>query len=424
MYKKLAVLSGAIILGALAIAEASADELNFLSTQMRPLEEAQKARTQILKGAPVPVAYLPEEPPQLPIHLQADEQGAHTISLVGALHGELAPLAPLLQPVDGEDKLIAQSGVPEHIAKLARLGTDHLMYVPWMQATYIMAANKKALQYLPAGASLNTLTYAQLTEWAANAEKATGQRVLGFPAGPTGLMARFLEGYLLPSFTGGVVVGYRSADAVSMWDAYKALWKHVSPNSTNYNFMQEPLLAGDVLIGWDHVARLQNAFRSKPDDFVAFPAPAGPKGRAFMPVLVGVAVPKTAPNTSGALQIIEYLLKPETQITTLRASSFFPVVQVALPDDLDPGLKLEGAAVAAQQNAKDALPTLLPVGLGSHGGEFDKIFVDTFQRVVLRDQPVKQVVDREAEDMQRVLDTAKAPCWPPDPVSEGTCKIK
>jgi multiple sugar transport system substrate-binding protein len=423
MYKKLAILSGAALLS-LTTVQARADELNFLSTQLRPLEEAQKARTQILKGAPLPVTYLPEEPPQLPIHLQADEQGAHMISLVGALHGELAPLVALLEPLDEENKLISQSGVPEHLAKLARLGTDHLMYVPWMQATYVMAANKKALQYLPAGADLNALTYAQLTEWATNAEKATGQRVLGFPAGPTGLMARFLEGYLLPSYTGGVVVAYRSADAVSMWEAYKALWKHVNPNSTNYNFMQEPLLSGDVLIAWDHVARLQTAFRGKPDDFVAFPAPAGPKGRAFMPVLVGVAVPRTAPDKSGASQIIDYLLKPETQVTTLRASSFFPVVQVALPADLDPGLKLEATAVAAQQSAHDALPTLLPVGLGSHGGEFDKIFVDTFQRVVMRDQPTKQVLDREAEDMQRVLDTAKAPCWAPDPVSEGTCKVK
>jgi len=408
----------------LTMAQAHADELNFLSTQLRPLEEAQKARTQILKGAPVPVNYLPEEPPQLPIHLQADEQGAHTISLVGALHGELAPLVSMLAPLDQEDKLIAQSGIPQHIAELAHLGTDHLMYVPWMQATYIMAANKKALQYLPKGADLNTLTYDQLTEWAANAEKATGQRVLGFPAGPTGLMARFFEGYLLPSYTGGVVTQYHSAAAASMWEAYKALWKHVNPNSTNYNFMQEPLLSGDVLIAWDHVARLQDAFRNKPNDFVAFPAPAGPKGRAFMPVLVGVAVPKTAPDNAGALKVIDYLLKPETQIATLRASSFFPVVKVALPTDLDPGLKLEAAAVAAQQSAHDALPTLLPVGLGSHGGEFDKIFVDTFQRVVLRDQPVKQVLDHEAQDMQRVLDAAKAPCWAPDPVSQGTCKVE
>jgi multiple sugar transport system substrate-binding protein len=423
MQKTLATLYGVMFLG-MAASGVRADDLTFLSTQMRPLEEATKARTLILKGAPMPVTYVPEEPPQLPIHLQADEQGAHTIGLVGALHGELAPLAAMLQPIDQESALVSQRGIPDDIAKLARLGTEHLMYVPWMQATYIMAANTKALQYLPKGANLNTLTYAQLGEWAENAEKATGQRVLGFPAGPTGLMARFLEGYLLPSFTGGVVTQYRSEAAVAMWEAYKALWKHVNPNSTNYNFMQEPLLAGDVLIAWDHVARLQNAFRNKPDDFVAFPAPAGPKGRAFMPVLVGVAVPTTAPDKAASLKLIDYLLTPETQIATLRASSFFPVVKVALPDDLDAGLKLEAGAVQQQQSAHDALPTLLPVGLGSHGGEFDKIFVDTFQRVVLRDQVVKQVLDHEAEDMQRVLDAAKAPCWTPDPASQGTCQVK
>jgi multiple sugar transport system substrate-binding protein len=423
MRGSLRVLCAGLFLGLTGTA-ACADDLVFLSTQLRPLEEATKARTQILKGAPKPVTYVPEEPPQLPIHLQADAQGAHTISLVAALHGELAPLVAMFQPLDENNGLIAQRGIPGDFARLAHLGTEHLMYVPWMQATYIMAASKKALQYLPPGAKLETLTYAQLTEWAAGAEKATGQRVLGFPAGPTGLMPRFFEGYLLPSFTHGVVVPYRSADAGSMWEAFKALWQHVNPNSTNYNFMQEPLLSGDVLIAWDHVARLQNAFRSKPDDFVAFPAPAGPKGRSFMPVLVGVAVPRTAPDRAGAMQLIDYLLKPETQIATLRTSSFFPVVKVELPTDLDVGLKLEAQAVQQQQSAQDALPTLLPVGLGSHAGEFDKVFVDTFQRIVLRGQPVKDVLDREAQDMQRVLNAAQAPCWAPDPPGQGTCTVK
>ena len=55
-------------------------------------------------------------------------------------------------------------------------------------------------------------------------------------------------------------------------------------------------------------------------------------------------------------------------------------------------------------------PTLLPVGLGSHGGEFDKAFLDVFQRVVLRDQPVKEVLAHEAEDMQRVLNAARVLC--------------
>ena len=41
-------------------------------------------------------------------------------------------------------------------------------------------------------------------------------------------------------------------------------------------------------VAWDHTARLADAFNQKPDDFVAFPAPAGPAGRGFMPVVAGI----------------------------------------------------------------------------------------------------------------------------------------
>ena len=41
---------------------------------------------------------------------------------------------------------------------------------------------------------------------------------------------------------------------------------------------EQPLLSGEVWIGWDHVARVRDALRQKPEEFVTFPAPAGPKG--------------------------------------------------------------------------------------------------------------------------------------------------
>jgi hypothetical protein len=44
------------------------------------------------------------------------------------------------------DALVNQNGIPDGVITLAHLGTDHLQYEPWMQATYIMAASKKALQ--------------------------------------------------------------------------------------------------------------------------------------------------------------------------------------------------------------------------------------------------------------------------------------
>ena len=80
------VLGGAALLADFGVAvPAAAKDLTFLSTQLRPLEEAQRTRTEILSGSPVPVDFVPEEPPQLVIHVQADmKSGAPSISLIGA----------------------------------------------------------------------------------------------------------------------------------------------------------------------------------------------------------------------------------------------------------------------------------------------------------------------------------------------------
>jgi len=287
-----------------------------------------------------------------------------------------------------------------------------------------MVANREALPYLPGGADINALGYDQLASWASAIQEKTGKRLLGFPAGPQGLMHRFFEGFLYPSYTGGVVVPFRSEAAEAMWAYFALLWKSVNPNSTSYNFMQEPLLSGDVWIGFDHIARVLDALRQKPDEFVAFPAPSGPKGRGYMPVLAGLAVVKGAPEMNGAMALIDYLDQPERQILTARSVGFFPVVKANLPPDLEPGLRLGANAIEKMQSAKDALPALLPIGLGQRGGEFDKVFMDTFQLVVLRGQKPRAVLDREAETLRRLMTETDAPCWQPDPPHTGACQVQ
>jgi multiple sugar transport system substrate-binding protein len=415
----------ALLLG-LGTAQAEAQSIGFLSTQLRPVEEVARMNTVILKDFPGKVTFIPTFPEQFLVQAEADSKRAQpTLSVLGGLHGEIEPLvaAGLLAPVDSMSGMLGQLGVPASLMTLARLGTTHEMYVPWMQATYIMAANKRALPYLPKGANLDHLSYDQLSQWAANITKATGQRMLGFPAGPKGLMPRFFEGYLYPSFTGGVVVPFKSPAAEAMWAYFKDLWKYVNPNSTNYAFMQEPLLSGDVWIAFDHESRLLDALRQKPNDFVAFPAPAGPKGRGYMPVIVGLGIASHAADTVGAAALVRYLLQPSTQLLTLKETGFFPVVKVAMPTNLDPGIKLEAAAIQAMQSAPDAAPALLPVGLGKHDGEFGQVYMDTFRRIVLRGQNIRDALAIEGRDMQRILDAAKAPCWSPDPPSQGACQV-
>jgi len=405
---------------------AQTERLIFLSTQLRPIEEAQKMRNLILRDFSQEVDYITEPPQRFPMRVEAARRtGMHTLDVVGALHGELQQLVPLdaLVPLDDLAGKLTTRGIPSPLLTLGKFGTAHQLYIPWMQASFVMVANKRALPYLPSGADINALSYDQLATWASTLQQQTGKRLLGFPAGPQGLMHRFFEGFLYPSYTGGVVVPFRSEAAEAMWTQFASLWRSVNPSSTGYNFMGQPLLSGDVWIGFDHIARLLDALREKPGEFVAFPAPAGPEGRAYMTVLAGLGVMKGTSDVGKAMALIDYLTQPATQIVTARAVGFFPVVNANLPPDLDPGLKMGAAAIASMQSSNDALPVLPPSGFGPRDAEFDKVFLDTFQLIILRGQKPHAVLDREAERLNRLMTEAGVPCWRPDPPSTGACQV-
>ncbi|GLR50609.1 ABC transporter substrate-binding protein [Shinella yambaruensis] len=410
-----------------ALASPSLAQTVFLSTQLRPIEEATVVREEILKGLDAPVDYIVEEPPQFAVRMEAERQaGKHTISLVGALHGELSPIADkdALEPLDTLAAKLAEAGMPQSFLDLGKLGKSSQQYIPWLQATYVMAAHKDALKYLPEGADVKALTYDQLIAWGKAMQEATGQPQIGFPAGPKGLMARYFEGYFYPSFTGGVVRTFRNADAVAGWETFKELWSVVTPNSTNYDFMQEPLAAGEVMVAWDHVARLKNAISAAPDDYVVFPAPAGSKGRGYMPVIAGLAIPKGAPDVAGATAVIEHLTKPDTQLLTATHVGFFPTLNIDLPTDLDPGVALLAGAVKATQSAEDAVISLLPVGLGDKGGEFNKVYMDSFQRIVLQNEPIADVLKSQGDVLAKLMADTGAACWAPDAASDGACPVE
>jgi multiple sugar transport system substrate-binding protein len=404
-------------------AAAGQGTVGFLSTQFTPVEEKQRYETVLKKFVRVPVAYNSVDPGVFAstVKSQAAAQNIRT-SLLGGLHGELAPLSGSLDDVDNILRDLSGRGFTKEMLDLTRVGGSTSKYIPWMQATYVVAVNKKALEWLPSGVDVNDLSYDDFLAWAKAAKQGAGRPVFGMPAGPKGLHHRFYQGFLLPSFTGGQITTFRNPDAVAAWNYMQELWSNMAPASTNYDSMQEPLGRGEVLVAWDHVARLVNAPADKPDDWLMVPAPRGPKGRGYMLIIAGLALPNGGKDRDLAEQVIRGLSEPLTQIETLRRNAFFPVVQTELPTDLVGAVALEAAAVRRQQRSAGALLALPPVGLGTKEGEVSQIFKNCFQEICLNNADVQPVLDRQARELNNILATLNVPCWAPDPIS-AKCEV-
>jgi multiple sugar transport system substrate-binding protein len=57
-------------------------------------------------------------------------------------------------------------------------------------------------------------------------------------------------------------------------------------------------------------------------------------------------------------------------------------------------------------------------------GEFNKVFLDTFQRIVLRGEPVRAVLDAQGAVLDAIMKETGAPCWAPDAPSAGACPVQ
>jgi multiple sugar transport system substrate-binding protein len=430
----------AIVVAALAALAGGADpaaarphagqnhEMVFFSNQLVPVAEAEQVRNVMLRNYRAHrVQFVPAASDRVfEDRILAEQQaGRVTISVIGGLHGNYVSLRArnVLMPLNDVATQLRRSGIPRSFMTLGKLGTRTQQYIPWMQATYVLVANTRALPLLPRGADRNRLTYGQFLQWARNIRQRFGVGRVGFPASDQGLFHRFLQGYFVPSFTGRNVTRWNSADAVTGWRYLKQLWPLVHPQSMTYGFMQDPLLNGEVMLAWEHVARTRTALLQRPQDFVVMPAPRGPKGRAFMPVLAGLAIPRGAPQPAAGKNFIRYMLSVGTQAQTLGSVGFYPVVSGRLSRRLGPGLLKQATAVKRTQNARDALPSLLPIGLGTDGGNFNTIYRNTFRRIVLNNEDIRTVLREEGNRLQAIFDRNNAPCWAPDPPSRGTCRV-
>jgi multiple sugar transport system substrate-binding protein len=402
--------------------------LVFLSDQLSTTSESAAMRSQILSGfhsGSVNFTSFSGTTQFIDQVIAQSKAGAGTLDLIGGLQGDFVSLAAQIPLRDMSDVIseLSDRHFPQEYLNLAKIKGAY-RFVPWIQASYLMVANKKALAHLPSGADVNTLTYDQLLAWGQALKSATGQQLIGFPASPDGLIKRFFQGCAYPSFTGGLNTTFKSAAAVSMWQWFKQVWAVTNPQSPTYAFMQEPLLSGEVWVAWDHAVRLIDALKNQPGQFVAFPAPRGPKGLGYEPVLGGLAIPTTSKHVSEAKSLITYLTQPKTQTTMLNTEAWFPPIGTsALPSGLALGVSAEAKAIQAMADTSGAVASELPIGLGAQSATYDKVFVDTFTAIALNGASIVPTLEAEGNTLQAVLQSAGAACWKPDPPSTGVCKV-
>jgi multiple sugar transport system substrate-binding protein len=410
------------------LATANLGPIEFLSSQAQPAAEYRAMTQKVLAGFNGTPDFNSQPTAAQDVARIGYEQsvGKSTVDLVAMTQSDmltleandaLEDLTPLLRQLQQNRRF------PQELLNTGRFGTDKQYFIPWLQATYMMVVNREALPYLPPGTDVNHLTYDQLITWGQNIEAATGQKRIGLPADLNGvrggLVYRFLQGYTYPSYTGTTLTGFKSPEAVQMWQMLRRLWSVTIPLSTTYTNMQDPLTTGEVWIAWDHQARLGMALADG-QHYLAVPAPTGPSGLGYMSAVVGLAIPKHAPNPRGAEALIDWLTRPRQQAAASASLSFSPAVE---------GVSLSGAPSAESRVAsiylsdREGVESVPPAGLGGNADAFTAVYQDTFGRIVLHGEDISTVLNQEAVQLQTLVDGAHARCWLPDPSSRAPCQI-
>lgn len=402
---------------------ASGGPLRVLSTQFGTVTEAKAFRDDVLAGFGSPVAFTSATRSARIFESLAK---AKAVDLLIARCGELADLR-----VRGALKTLADALGPEaghfneagDTSPCGRSRAAATSALPWLHASYVMVAHRDALAYLPPGASLETLTMVQLTDWADALQERTGAARLGFPAGPHGLMHRFIQGYLYPAYTGGLVTTFQSAAAELMWRDLSTLWRHVVPHSLAYDAMTEPLLHREVWIGFDHVARLRPLLLAQPDDWVVFRPPAGPAGGAFLDVTIALAVPNKSRDAGRTRALVRFLRRPRIESLIAARTGFLPLERDVPGLSLPPGLARAAAVLYDQRRDRRVIRGTLPTGLSAAEADFNTVFKVAFTEIVLDGEDIPSTLRRQSALLDEILHRTQARCWPPDPPGDDPCRV-
>ena len=394
---------------------------------MNAITESEGFRNQIVKGFPGTVDKIDVplgNTTFLPDRIKAEsDAGKGTVSLVGGVHGDFPTLIPYLTDLSDVAKDMQKAGIPAELFTLGKLGTNKQVLHP-VDAGDVRHGRQQEGAQRPAEGRRHQLAQLravlQVGQEPPGALRTTRGRLScrpdrplqPLPPGVPDPRVHRPSEHVVQEQVGGLELA-----------SLEQLWKYVHPQSLTYNFMPVPLQSGEVMVAWDHVARISNALRDHPDDYVSVP-PRRPDRRDVRTCRCspGSRSRRRHRTWQGAEQLIEFLDTVPAQARLAPGRGFFPVVSARLSKQVGSGLLAITAAVKTQQRSKDALASLLPVGLGAQGATTTASSSTRSLGSSINKEDINKVWRTRAKAPGRAQYSGR-PCWKPDPPSTGTCQV-
>jgi multiple sugar transport system substrate-binding protein len=324
---------------------------------------------------------------------QATGQSAMDVVIVYGPDMQQWVQAGYVRPLDAPIASWADRTFSQGLAKMTRFD-DRQFFVPIGADVYLLIANRRALPYLPEGADVQQLTWAQLVEWA-NAV-AAGEGVGKFAVtGAPQKMLIYQYGAAILSYGGAFPTIY-SAEALNAWELLVQMQTAHPPNVLQYVNVVEPMKREDAWVSVTHCARVGDIYRSAPAQFVVAPVPRGPAGIGSVAGTSGLGIMQDAPQPELAVKLVEYLSRPDVQLKIAKGTGgFIPPVDEAVgllgqtPEDdvIRKALHVMDQGVLA----------FIPATFGPNWGSVKAVYDRAFRKLVLEDGAVDAAYLEQAQ---------------------------
>ncbi len=267
-------------------------------------------------------------------------------------------------------------------------------FVPIGADVYLLAANKKALQYLPEGADVQNITWEQVVDWSIAMAKGEGEGKHAVTGVPQKALIYQYGGVILSY--GGEFPTINSPEALKAWELLVKMKDAYTPTVLTYDSLIEPMKRGEAWLTIAHNANVGDIYNSNPSQFVIAPAPKGPAGIGSVAGTSGFAIMKDAPNKELAIKLVEYMTRPDIQLKIAKgAGGFIPPVDEAiglLGDDTQDEVIQKSLHVM-----NNGVLSFIPPIYGPNWGSVKLVYDEAFKKLILGDGTVDNAYLDEAQ---------------------------